>query len=156
LVQTFHQPGVTNLPIHTDGDNSANRDAEMGDNSITGGPGRVPGGGGVRPVKELPAGPRQGVPTIQTTDLLSQMSEHTTSHSNSAAIRNANPSGQPIICNNSDYNNDNSNDNPSLSPSTARSPSTVQVSEAILDTRRRKRHDPVALHVDELPVVVPW
>jgi hypothetical protein len=35
-VQTFHHR-VTNLPTHIDGDNSANRDAAMGDNSDAGG-----------------------------------------------------------------------------------------------------------------------
>ena len=34
-VQTFHN-GVTDLPTDMDGDNSANRDAEMGDNSDAG------------------------------------------------------------------------------------------------------------------------
>jgi hypothetical protein len=42
-VQTFH-PGVTNLPIHTGEDNSINCDAEMGDNSVAGGPEGSPAG----------------------------------------------------------------------------------------------------------------
>jgi hypothetical protein len=43
-VQTFHQPRVTNLPIHMDGDNSANRDTEMGDNPVAGGSEGSPAG----------------------------------------------------------------------------------------------------------------
>jgi hypothetical protein len=34
-VQTFYK--VTNLPTNADGDNSKNRDAEMGDNTVAGG-----------------------------------------------------------------------------------------------------------------------
>jgi hypothetical protein len=35
-VQTFYK--VTDLPTNADGDNSENRDAEMGDNTVAGGP----------------------------------------------------------------------------------------------------------------------
>jgi hypothetical protein len=37
-VVTFHQPGVLHLPSNVDGDNSANRDAVMDDNTSAGGP----------------------------------------------------------------------------------------------------------------------
>jgi hypothetical protein len=56
--QTFHQ-GVSNLPSNMDGDDSANRAAVIGDDSVSGGSGRVSGWGGVTAAEALITGPRR-------------------------------------------------------------------------------------------------